>query len=116
MLRATDTAKISGTLTARGGTSGGDGGFIETSAKTVDFAGLHVDASALKGKGGLWLIDPTDVVIDAASASTIQNALNTGTNSTISTPDGSIAVNSAITKTAMKAWCNDMGRTLLSAV
>jgi filamentous hemagglutinin family protein len=47
-----------GSLTARGGASGGDGGYIETSGHTVSLAGIRVDASAPAGAAGTWLIDP----------------------------------------------------------
>nr|WP_200589600.1 filamentous hemagglutinin N-terminal domain-containing protein [Noviherbaspirillum pedocola] len=100
LLRATDSAQIAGTLTARGGAQGGNGGSIETSAKSVDFSAAKVDASAPRGQGGQWLIDPTDVLIDAAAAGTIASTLNTGTSTTVATPDGSITVSSAISKSA----------------
>jgi len=60
---ATDTARIYGNLTARGGENGGDGGFIETSG----LKGFNIlnapDISAFKGQGGEWLIDPYDISI-----------------------------------------------------
>jgi filamentous hemagglutinin family protein len=71
--------RVSATLTARGGSSGGDGGQIETSGHSVDFAGIRVDASAAKGKGGLWLVDPTDLAVDAAAAASINATLGNGT-------------------------------------
>jgi filamentous hemagglutinin family protein len=99
LLRATDTTQVSGSLSARGGSDGGDGGFIDTSAKMVNIAGAHIDASAAKGKGGQWLIDPTDILIDTATAAPIREALDNGTSTTVTTPDGSIRVTGAIEKT-----------------
>src|SRR4029077_14101301 len=55
---ADDTTRFAGTLGARGGAQGGDGGFVEVSGKkTLDYAG-KVNAAAPKGKGGTLLLDP----------------------------------------------------------
>jgi filamentous hemagglutinin family protein len=76
---STGATSVHGSLSARGGTSGGDGGRIETSGMTVDFGGASVDASAPRGKAGTWLVDPEDLTVDGAAATTIQNSLNSGT-------------------------------------
>lgn len=58
-----DVTRSYGALSARGGAQGGDGGFIETSSKNfLDVRGAP-DASAPKGKGGTWLIDPRNINI-----------------------------------------------------
>jgi len=74
-----------GTLSAKGGANGGNGGLIETSGHSVDFTGIRIDASAAHGTGGAWLVDPTDLTIDATAAATIDNALNNGTGVTLLT-------------------------------
>jgi len=60
---ANDTTRIYGTLTARGGVNGGNGGFIETSG----LQGFEIiqapDATAAMGLGGEWLIDPYNITI-----------------------------------------------------
>ncbi len=122
-----DTTRSAGTLTARGGANGGDGGFIETSGKlSLEVRGVP-DASAPKGKAGTWLLDPTDVEISASTttnvtssggtftpasvgpaviaAADIEAALNAGTSVTITTEsagseNGDIWVSEPITKTA----------------
>ncbi|MBR1216616.1 filamentous hemagglutinin N-terminal domain-containing protein [Bradyrhizobium sp. U87765 SZCCT0131] len=76
---------VHGLLSARGGPGGGHGGQIETSGHTVDFAGIRIDASAAQGKAGLWLIDPQDLTVDAAAATTISTVLNGGTDVTLQT-------------------------------
>jgi hypothetical protein len=73
---------VAGSLYARGGAQGGDGGFIETSSKgNVDIKqGLIVDTSSSSGRSGSpgkWVIDPTTLIIDSAAAAAISNALNT---------------------------------------
>jgi filamentous hemagglutinin family protein len=103
---------VAGTLDASA-PAGGDGGFIETSAASVDVAdGATITAGAATGRGGTWLIDPYDYTIDATAAANIAGALNTGTSVTVDTTvddasygsagsgvNGDITVNSAITKT-----------------
>jgi filamentous hemagglutinin family protein len=88
---------FAGTILARGGTLGGDGGFVETSGKI-----LTVTGSVNAGRGGLWLLDPDDLVINAALAGSISSSLNAGTNVLEQTTAsgtggvGNIAVNSSI--------------------
>jgi filamentous hemagglutinin family protein len=119
-----DTAKVSGSINARGGAQGGDGGFIETSGRRLLDVTRAPDASAPKGKGGTWLLDPYNITIQAAGADTgitgnpsflsgaddsvittgtIEAALNAGTSVTVTTgigglQDGDITVASPITK------------------
>jgi filamentous hemagglutinin family protein len=72
-----DTAsRIYGTLTAKGGAQGGNGGLIETSGHTLDTTGMTVDASAAKGQGGRWLLDPfqVDIVAQLPSVSAAPGA------------------------------------------
>ena len=56
--------RAQGTLLARGGQEGGDGGRIETSGHFLEVAGVSGDASASDGLGGEWLFDPFDIVIN----------------------------------------------------
>lgn len=105
-------SRVSGTLDASA-PNGGDGGFIETSAAEVDLLeGLEITAASVFGKGGTWLIDPTNYTIDATAAGNIAGTLNSGTNVTVTTAannagqgadgdgNGDITVASAIAKTA----------------
>ena len=71
-----------------------------------------VDASAPVGRGGLWLLDPQDLVINAAGAATISAALDSGTSVTATTSAcnaaygtcsgtlGNITLSGSIAKTA----------------
>lgn len=66
-----DTA-FRGSISARGGSQSGDGGFAETSGKgTLTVAGGRIDLRAPNGAGGAWLLDPVIYNIDAAEAGTI---------------------------------------------
>jgi len=71
---AEDTATVLGSLSAKGGSESGDGGFIETSG----LKGLHVenapDTSATNGESGEWLIDPYNVTISYAGNSNISSS------------------------------------------
>lgn len=83
--KADSQTTANGTLLARGGAGGGDGGQIETSAANINTDEINVDASAPNGNGGLWLIDPYNYNIDGTAAGNIVSALNSGTSVTITT-------------------------------
>jgi filamentous hemagglutinin family protein len=113
LIRATGTAKVDGHiwLVAEGGLGvtkntgtliarnpGGEGGAIETSGGSVQIAG-KVDP----GAGGVWFIDPTDIVIDGPTAATIDAALNGGSTVTEDSSQG-IGGSGNITVTAPLNW------------
>lgn len=58
-----EITRVHGTISARGGDEGGNGGLVETSGR----GGLEVtrnpDVGAPAGDGGLWLIDPDNIEI-----------------------------------------------------
>jgi trimeric autotransporter adhesin len=63
-----DQTVFAGSISARGGAQGGDGGFAEISShKNIGLTGT-VDLRATHGQTGLLLLDPTDLrITDAAS-------------------------------------------------
>jgi hypothetical protein len=63
ILWSEQTTRSYGTLSARGGTLGGDGGLIETSSRGYLDTQGSPDISAPNGQGGTWLIDPFDIEI-----------------------------------------------------
>ena len=109
----------SGTLTARGGGASGNGGNIETSGAAVDFTGLKVDTSATSGKTGTWLVDPTNLTVDAAAATTINTnlatsnvTLQTNADGTTAGPGTTSAGNGDITIASALGWSSTNTLTL----
>lgn len=107
------TAHVDGTLDASAST-GGDGGFIETSGDKVSIAdSAVVTTKAAIGKSGTWLIDPTNFTIalgnggqttSSIGASTLASLLANGNISIATSSAGSeagdININAALTWSA----------------
>ena len=96
--------RVDGTVSARGGPAGGDGGLVETSsAGQLDFTtSARVDAPL--GEAGTWLLDPADITIDRGMADSIEGTLNAGGDVSIETSgggdgEGNLTVSASITKT-----------------
>ncbi|GAB5506110.1 MAG: hypothetical protein Rhirs2KO_12730 [Rhizobiaceae bacterium] len=72
---------FNGTILARGGANGGDGGFVETSGKQQLGVGhtAYVDALAPRGAVGDWLLDPENIEIVDGGQTTLAGADNAGT-------------------------------------
>ncbi len=68
--------QVAGSLIARGGAQGGNGGFVETSGYRLDVKGIVVNTLAPKGRTGLWLLDPEDIEIGNADTSEGCSATN----------------------------------------
>lgn len=85
--------RFQGQILARGAQQGGKGGQVETSSHGNLQAFGSVDASAVNGKAGSWLLDPTDVTI--VSSSTANNT-NNGTAIWQPTGTGSQILNTSI--------------------
>ena len=92
------STNFDGTVSAKGGAQGGDGGQVETSgAQLLVSADASVDASAANGAAGDWLLDPSGNLYgnsagslpagapagsSAFSTTSVQTTLNGGTNVT----------------------------------
>ncbi|HEX2923675.1 MAG TPA: filamentous hemagglutinin N-terminal domain-containing protein, partial [Chloroflexota bacterium] len=120
-----NATKFYGSISAKGGAQGGNGGFVETSGKKTLTVGGTVDAGAPAGIGGSWLLDPNNITITNAvgntnidpanpfnstgddavvSASVLGAALTNGTNVKVQTTsaggdtqNGDITVDAAVT-------------------
>jgi hypothetical protein len=60
---ADEVTTFYGNISARGGSSAGDGGFVEVSGKQNLIFDGTVDVSASNGNLGTLLLDPTDIII-----------------------------------------------------
>ena len=88
---ADDATQFYGSISARGGIRGGNGGSVETSGKGwLDFQGL-VDTRAPMGTTGVLLLDPTDITISTA-ASTPTIAFGAGSYSDVTTASSNLNV------------------------
>jgi filamentous hemagglutinin family protein len=122
VLWSDEQTQFYGTITAKGGSAGGNGGMVETSGKDYLAADGSVNVSAANGKGGTWLLDPRNITIQSSGDSyadpsyspagdnatvnvnSINTALNGGSNvvittGTAGTQDGNITVAANISKT-----------------
>lgn len=71
---------FAGAARAEGGKQSGNGGAIETSGQSVDFNGANVNAASAHGAAGTWTLDPDNLTINSAAATTIHQSLQHGTN------------------------------------
>lgn len=110
------TTQINGSINARGGDVGGNGGFVETSASNLKIDdNTRVTTQAKNGESGTWLLDPTNFTISTGTAAqttseigadTLQTALGSGNVSIATSAGGSeagdINVNAAVSWSANK--------------
>ena len=97
---------FAGNVDARGGSIAGDGGFVEVSGKDhLAFRGM-VDAGAAHGAAGTLLLDPRNIIVDAAGLAPIGDvdlfATNPSTDSTIA-PNTITAMTNAGTAVVLQA-------------
>lgn len=96
---ADGTTRYAGSISARGGDAGGNGGFAEVSGKeTLEFAGT-ADLRAPQGVTGDLLLDPKNILIQAGGLATVagndQFAENAAGTSVISGANLATAINGA---------------------
>ena len=111
-----EKTNFDGTITARGGSDGGNGGKVETSGKSLKVADTaRVDTRASKGIHGQWLLDPMDFVIAASggdiSGATLSNSLASN-NVEIRSEQGHTAGNGDIIVNDDISWAADTILTL----
>ncbi|EIT6668135.1 filamentous hemagglutinin N-terminal domain-containing protein, partial [Salmonella enterica] len=87
VLWSEDYTNFRGRILAKGGAQSGNGGQVETSSHHNLQAFGDVEASALNGRGGNWLLDPFDITIVGGAADT--NIHEGDNHNGIFTPDSS---------------------------
>ena len=110
------TTSINGSISAKAGNLGGDGGAIETSASKVSIGDLTtVNTSARQGKSGAWTIDPTDYTRAASggnmTGATLSSNLST-TNVDIFSTSGSTGTAGNINVNDVITWSSNFALTL----
>ena len=89
---ATGITHVDGSISAKGGAQGGDGGFIETSANRLTIANsASVTAEAFNGTAGTWLLDPYDFTVASSGGDVTGAAIQTA----LATTDVTIQTNAA---------------------
>ncbi|WP_308925165.1 YDG domain-containing protein [Janthinobacterium sp. J1-1] len=68
-----ETARVYGSISARGGAASGNGGLVETSGHYLDVDGIRIDTGASRGKRGNWLLDPYDIDVVSSSSGQLEN-------------------------------------------
>ena len=69
---------FAGSISARGGAKGGNGGFVETSSRQdLTAVGGSVDTRAPDGHIGTWLLDPHNITIATGGGATLPLAFGT---------------------------------------
>lgn len=111
-----EKTNFDGTITARGGSDGGNGGKVETSGKNLKVGDTaQVDTRASKGIHGQWLLDPMDFVIAESggdiSGATLSNSLASN-NVEIRSEQGHTAGNGDIIVNDDISWAVDTILTL----
>ena len=111
VLWSNQATRVFGSLSARGGPAGGNGGFIETSGGWLDARPASLRTDAPQGRAGTWLLDPNNILITDSAAvesnitggpdfrttgngavllsGSIVSALNAGNNVTVTTGSAS---------------------------
>lgn len=80
VLWSDDVTSFRGSLSATGGSAGGDGGFAEISgAGALDFRPSSIDLSAEFGEAGTLLLDPDDLVIVSSQGQGEEAVVDGGT-------------------------------------
>ncbi len=113
---ADEKTTFAGSISAKGGSEGGDGGKVETSGKILKIEdGAKVNTSAEQGAYGQWLLDPMDFIIAASggdmSGTTLSNSLS-NTDMTIKSAKGETAGNGDIIVNDEINWNTDTTLTL----
>ena len=84
--------RFAGAVSAKGGAQSGNGGQVETSGHDLNVAGAVIDASALNGEAGSWLLDPYNLTVSSSASNATQAPTGTWT----SNANGTVVLNTDI--------------------
>ncbi|WP_230168115.1 filamentous hemagglutinin N-terminal domain-containing protein [Roseomonas sp. CECT 9278] len=95
VLNSLERTEMRGALSARGGATGGHGGFVELSGQTVIEAAGTVDVRAPAGSNGELLLDPQNIIVSNTALPAEPAGLPGGDSITveITTATGSVTAN-----------------------
>ena len=96
-------ATVAGTLAARGGARGGDGGFIEVSSGGGMALTAAVDTSAPAGETGTLLLDPKTVTVAAGGGAGLANVDAFNDNPTEDATIDPATINAAVANVTIQA-------------
>jgi filamentous hemagglutinin family protein len=99
------TAK--GTIFAKGGLTGGDGGQIETSGYNLNVDGASISTAAPSGQIGQWLLDPRNITISSSSDSGVSSYTATADSAVINVT----TLNTALASTNVTVFTGSTGNT-----
>ena len=101
IVNSTDRTEMRGTLTARGGATGGNGGFIEVSGQSAFVLDGIVDLRAPAGELGEFLLDPRNIFIaDTGTALGLPGSTVTETPADLTTVAGSVTAAGTVRATS----------------
>lgn len=114
-----EKTSFDGTITARGGSEGGNGGQVETSGNSLKLGdAARVNTLALRGEAGQWLLDPVDFTIAVSggdmTGATVSANLEMG-DVIIRSEDGQGGGNGNINVNDKIEWFSNFGLTLDAA-
>lgn len=106
------TTFFDGSISAKGGQNFGNGGFVETSGKiNLGVQTGRVNALAVNGRTGSWLLDPSAITIGVAGAGTLVQVADC-TNTSTSVAISAATINAAVANVVL---CVASGGTIIQA-
>lgn len=105
---ADEWTRFHGSINARGGADGGDGGFAEVSGKQSLVFGGTTDLTASRGQMGTLLLDPVDIVIEGGVTNAGGGAGTDDDLPTINFNDAPIAGTTTVTEAGLEAQATNI--------
>jgi hypothetical protein len=100
---ANNNTQFYGNISARGGATSGDGGFVETSGKENLIFNGYVDTLAAHGKIGTLLLDPRTITIASTGSATLNDVDSFSTTPSTDVTIASSTINNAASNVILQA-------------